>query len=82
MPAKGGNVGQFGIAPVSSVARIYRCTWRDNLWRIKWDCDGRTIRSEIAFPGDHGFATFCDAVRAAVALGFREGNIVPEMRLS
>jgi hypothetical protein len=82
MPPRGGIVRRFGIAPVSSVARIYHCKWTggDWLWRFKWEHDGKTIRSAIAFPGNHGFETYRDAELAAVAIGFRVGNIVPDRR--
>jgi hypothetical protein len=64
----------------SSVAIAYQCTWSDNLWRFRWDVDGKTHRSELAFPGDHGFPTFYDAIRAAVELGFRCDNVLRDFR--
>jgi hypothetical protein len=78
MPPRGGIVQRFGVAPVSSVAKIYRCTWSDNLWRFKWEHRDKTIRSSIAFPGDHGFVTYRGAELAAQEIGFKSGNIVPD----
>jgi hypothetical protein len=82
MSPRGGTVQRFGIAPIASVAKIYQCKWpgSDGLYRFKWDHGSKTIRSSIAFPGDHGFDTFRGAELAAQEIGFREGNIVPDRR--
>lgn len=66
----------------SSVAIAYRCDWLggDGLWRFRWDVDGKKRTSSLAFPGDHGFPTFHDAIRAAVEIGFRRDNVVQDFR--
>ncbi len=73
---------RFGVAPVSSVAKIYQCKWPggDGLYRFKWEHRDKTIRSSIAFPGNHGFNTYRAAELAAQEIGFRPGNIVPDRR--
>ena len=79
MKGKSSVAVRLGVTP-SSVAIAYQCTWSDNLWRFRWDADGKTRRSELAFPGDHGFLTFHDAIRAAVEIGFRAHNVVQDFR--
>lgn len=84
MKGKSDIAVRLGILPMSSVAIAYRCDWQgeggDGLWRFKWDVDGNKYTSKLAFPGDHGFLTFHDAIRAAVEIGFLAHNVVQDFR--